>query len=52
MKVYNVNMYIVSDIVMPYHAIYIDIFFFFLFFMSHQQSFSYKGTGPPGMNQY
>ena len=24
----------------------------FLFFTSHQQSFSYKGTGLPGLNQH
>ena len=26
--------------------------FFIWFFKSHQQSFSYKGTGLPGLNQY
>ena len=26
--------------------------FFSSFFTSHQQSFSYKGTGLPGLNQY
>ena len=28
------------------------ILFLILFFTSHQQSFSYKGTGLPGLNQY
>ena len=27
-------------------------FCLFGFFKSHQQSFSYKGTGFPGLNQY
>ena len=29
-----------------------DLFDFIYFFTSHQQSFSYVGTGLPGLNQY
>ena len=29
-----------------------DLFLFDSFFTSHQQSFSYVGTGIPGLNQY
>ena len=29
-----------------------DMFCLILFFTSHQQSFSYKGTGLPGLNKY
>ena len=28
------------------------VIFFIWFFTSHQQYFSYKGTGIPGLNQY
>ena len=34
-----------------FKKIYI-LFFLIWFFTSHQQSCSYKGTGPPGLSQY
>ena len=36
-----------------YHSIKdLAMFCLILFFMAHQQSFSYVGTGLPGLNQY
>ena len=45
-----VMQYLVSFLVaFCFYCLFVSLI---LFFTSHQQSFSYKGTGLPGLNQY